>query len=308
MEVSVLIPTYNGARTIKDTLLSVINQTFSPKEIIILVDGSNDCTLEVLSFFKNQISVYVQENRGVANARNRLIQMAKGDILAFIDHDDIWHPKFLEIQIESLRKYKEAVASFTDHIIFKKEEGGYSWSIRTSQKNKIMAELIEPVNFLKRYNKSGIFGSMSYCCFRREALLHLGDDPFGNLRWAEDLLFFHKLPLIGSIIYIPLPLVAYRVHKENYSKNVIEGLESSVKNLEYLKKEYKRQPNRILRRTFNKILASKRRQYAKVLFGLGEVKKAQRQIFYSIKDCLDLLSISKSIGLLIVGSLVNKPQ
>src|SRR5258708_3302796 len=100
MKISVVIPAYNGARTIGATLNSVLKQTVQPDEILVLNDGSTDDTAVVLEQYQN-ITVLDQENRGVAHARNVLSQQSTGDLVAFLDQDDLWHPRYLEVQLRS---------------------------------------------------------------------------------------------------------------------------------------------------------------------------------------------------------------
>ncbi|MDH5811895.1 MAG: glycosyltransferase family A protein [Candidatus Methanomethylicaceae archaeon] len=127
MKISVVIPTYNSSKTIKMTLSSVLLQTVQPDEIIVIDDGSTDDTVLILENYKPTITIFQQTNRGVASARNVLCQKAKGDLIAFLDHDDIWHPKYLEIQKMQYHQYSNAVAFFTGHINFY-GYGEYHWT------------------------------------------------------------------------------------------------------------------------------------------------------------------------------------
>lgn len=102
--ISVIIPCYNSSKTIERAIESVINQTLLPKEIIVVDDCSNDNTLELLNNFKkknlkfNIVILSLEKNVGAASARNRAWDIAKYDFIAFLDSDDSWHNKKLEIQ------------------------------------------------------------------------------------------------------------------------------------------------------------------------------------------------------------------
>jgi glycosyltransferase involved in cell wall biosynthesis len=100
MKVSVVLPVYNGQRFIRETLDSVLNQTYPATEVIVVDDGSTDDSLEVLGKYGRDISVVKQENAGVSAARNRGAQVATGDWLAFVDQDDIWYAHKLESQLQ----------------------------------------------------------------------------------------------------------------------------------------------------------------------------------------------------------------
>lgn len=98
-QVSVIIPAYNGDRYIVQAVESVLGQTFTDYEIIIVDDGSTDETHQVLQPYFDTIRYVHQENRGVAAARNRGIQEAKGKFIAFLDQDDFFFPDKLAAQI-----------------------------------------------------------------------------------------------------------------------------------------------------------------------------------------------------------------
>ncbi|MGE5658360.1 MAG: glycosyltransferase [Actinomycetota bacterium] len=97
--VSVIIPSYNGERDIVQAIESVLNQTYTNYEIIVVNDGSTDNTRAVLSPYFNRIRYIEQENQGVAAARNRGIREAKGELIAFLDQDDYFLPEKLAAQV-----------------------------------------------------------------------------------------------------------------------------------------------------------------------------------------------------------------
>lgn len=94
---SVIIPLYNKQHYIEDTLNSILSQSFSDFEIVIVNDGSTDNSLEkVTAFTDNRIRLFTTENRGVSAARNFAMQQASGSYFAFMDADDFWYPQHLE--------------------------------------------------------------------------------------------------------------------------------------------------------------------------------------------------------------------
>ena len=100
--ISVIIPTYNSAVFLPEALQSVLSQTFLPQDVIVVDDGSTDDTEDVLEPFRRHIHYIRQENQGPAVARNRGIAEAKGDLIAFLDADDVWVPEKLERQVNVL--------------------------------------------------------------------------------------------------------------------------------------------------------------------------------------------------------------
>jgi Glycosyltransferases involved in cell wall biogenesis len=96
--ISVIIPTWNRASEVGKAIDSALAQTLAPLEIIVVDDGSTDATAEVLARYGDLIHVVRQRNQGVAAARNAGMAVARGELLAFLDSDDVWFPRKLELQ------------------------------------------------------------------------------------------------------------------------------------------------------------------------------------------------------------------
>ena len=99
VSVSAVIPAYNAEQFISDPIQSVLAQTYEIAEIIVVDDGSSDHTAEVAAGFP-RTRVIRQPNGGQAAARNTGVQAALGEWIAFLDHDDVWHPRKTEIQLK----------------------------------------------------------------------------------------------------------------------------------------------------------------------------------------------------------------
>lgn len=109
MKYSVVIPLYNKQRYIKSTLQSVLAQTYTDYEVIVVDDGSTDASLqEAERMQSDKIRVLHQENQGVAVARNTGIENAAGEYIAFLDADDKWNPSYLEEIDKIVRKYPQS--------------------------------------------------------------------------------------------------------------------------------------------------------------------------------------------------------
>lgn len=102
MKISVIIPVYNGARYLAETLDSVFAQTLAPHEVIIVDDGSTDESPAILRSFGDRLRVFRQTNQGVAAARNAGLVQVTGDAIAFIDQDDLWPQDRNRIMAEAL--------------------------------------------------------------------------------------------------------------------------------------------------------------------------------------------------------------
>jgi glycosyltransferase involved in cell wall biosynthesis len=101
--VSILIPAFNAEEWIADTLRSAIAQTWEPKEIIVVDDGSSDRTLEVARKFESdQLRVIAHEHQGAAAARNKALSLSHGEYIQYLDADDLMAPDKIARQLESL--------------------------------------------------------------------------------------------------------------------------------------------------------------------------------------------------------------
>ncbi|MBI4317608.1 MAG: glycosyltransferase family 2 protein [Chloroflexi bacterium] len=105
--VSVVVPVYNGDRYVADALESVVAQDYRPIEIVVVDDGSTDRTSEIALSLK-EVRYARQSNRGVSVARNVGISMSHGELIAFIDADDLWCPSKLSLQVSYLLDHHEA--------------------------------------------------------------------------------------------------------------------------------------------------------------------------------------------------------
>jgi glycosyltransferase involved in cell wall biosynthesis len=193
--VSVVIPTYNRAGVIERTIDDVLQQTYSPVEIVVVDDGSTDDTQARLAKYGKRIRVVSQENGGSSAARNRGIQEANGEIIAFQDSDDLWHPTKIERQVVLLRKLGSNIPCCICNAIFRFKEGPDSLTfdisvLRTSHEQGLW---LNPAEVLA--TRFLFFNQAA--AIRREALLQVGGyNP--TLRYLEDWELALKLALLGQ--------------------------------------------------------------------------------------------------------------
>lgn len=100
MKISVVIPAYNAASSIKATIESCLQQSYTPYEVIVVDDASTDDTVSITEAYKQVKLLQQPTNQGPSAARNRGWNEAGGDYIAFLDSDDTWHPKKLEIVLD----------------------------------------------------------------------------------------------------------------------------------------------------------------------------------------------------------------
>jgi GT2 family glycosyltransferase len=295
MRVSVVIPTYNAARTIRGTLDSVLRQSSSADEILVLDDGSTDETVSILRSYGDSISLLQQKNSGVAAARNTLCAHARGDLIAFLDHDDLWHPAYLETQQQSFAERSDLVASFTGHVNFHGYEA-YEWTGPPAARSPL--EIFGPVEFLTQYNlTSARFGSASFLCMPKAVLEEIGSEPF-QVSAADDAYLCTWLPLLGSVGYAPAPRVAYRIHQAAQSTQKLKAAELRIAVIDLMEPHYKRRAPAEMWQMFQEISAAKRRHCAKHLLGVGRADDARRHLRASLERSSEMASRAKSLGLL----------
>ena len=293
MTVSVLIATFNSSATIGATLESVFRQTAQPIEVLVLDDGSTDDTIEILRSYETRITMLFGPHKGVASARNELCRHALGDVMAFLDSDDIWHPSYLEYQLSLAKEYPQAIATFTGHVDFYGSET-FTWAndpLSTPQR----VEVIEPLKFFKRYNETtGTFGSMSYCCLPSPIIRSLGSEPF-QTNGADDFYLFNRALPKGAVVHASAPLVAYRLASGSISSDRVKNYGQRVLAFEMLEEQYSQLPDRRLRRAFTRAFGSHRRLFGKFLMGAGHTAEARSQLRLALQSARGIESVGKSL-------------
>lgn len=213
--VSIVIPTYNHARFLTSALQSVIEQTYSQWEALVINNFSEDNTEEVVRSFNDpRISLINFSNNGIiAAGRNEGIKRATGTFVAFLDSDDIWMPRKLELSLRALEAGADLVCHAENWV-------GGGLAPRTMQYGP--AEMATWHNLLLRQNCI----STSATTVRRSTLLAVGmfdEDP--SFVTAEDYELWMKIARAGHhIVFIPEVLGEYRRHDSNASGSVLRHL------------------------------------------------------------------------------------
>jgi glycosyltransferase involved in cell wall biosynthesis len=114
--VSVVIPTYNRLSKVIDAIESILKQTYRDFELWVVDDGSTDGTGEALKAFGKRLKYVSQDNGGVSAARNLGLRVSRGKYVAFLDSDDLWEPRKLEIQVECMEANPHFPLCYTDEV------------------------------------------------------------------------------------------------------------------------------------------------------------------------------------------------
>jgi glycosyltransferase involved in cell wall biosynthesis len=219
--VSVVIPAYNYARFLGETIQSVLDQTFRDFELIVVDDGSTDNTMEVVSSFKdNRIQYIYQENGGLSSARNTGIKASKGEYIAFLDSDDIWLPENLELKVKLLDSHPDAGLVCSDAYFFDNNTGanlGRSWHDpkRSHHRFDPVRATRQPLMEILRW---GFFIGPCATIVRRQVFIAVGyfDESISP---HEDWDLFVRIVQHFSIEIIDMQLLKVRVHSTSLSKN-----------------------------------------------------------------------------------------
>ena len=136
--ISVIVPCYNVEKYVKKAISSIINQTYENLEIIIIDDGSEDNTLNILKGFKqtdSRIRLIIQENLGQSAARNRGLDIAKGEYIAFVDSDDFIQPDMIYVLYSLIKKFNVEVSSCLHKIYTKEKDSKKYFPLMFEQKH-----------------------------------------------------------------------------------------------------------------------------------------------------------------------------
>jgi glycosyltransferase involved in cell wall biosynthesis len=220
--VSVVIPSYNHEKYIAQAVQSILNQSESDLELIVIDDGSSDRSLEILNGFKDsRLTVISQENQGAHAAINRGLGAAKGQYLAILNSDDVFHPKRLEYLTRALSRHPEVglIGSYLQVIDTVGNSLGIKhgyrdlnpWALTNPEWSFRQGEDLRVVQLAENY-----WSTTSNFVFTREWYDRVG--PFRPLRYVHDWDFALRIGQKAKLLMIPEPLISYRIHSSNTIK------------------------------------------------------------------------------------------
>ena len=207
--VSVVIPVFNGTNFLTEAINSVLSQTFTDYEVLVVDDGSTDGTWEIMQSYGDRIRGFRKPNGGVASALNLGIKEMRGRWFAWLSHDDLWLPEKLERQVAFLKAHPQFKACYTDFIIIN-DKGERLHVIDTPwyPREQAIRELFRGVYI----NGSTIFIERS--CFDQVGLFS------EKWRYNQDTQMWLRLLRHFEIGRVAEKLVKQRVHRAQESRNV----------------------------------------------------------------------------------------
>ncbi len=242
-KVSAVIPAYNREKTIRRCIDSVIAQTYPVFEIIVVDDGSTDQTLAVIKQeYGSAVRIIRQNHKGAQAARNAGIRAARGEYVAFLDSDDEWLPKKIELQVQELCKNADVVVSGNGYIQM-------DWksrvpSVYCGERSIVKGARTGTRKLMQMNGKSGyVYKAVlkdSFCNYNsllvsKKSLLDVGllDE---NVPSYQEWDLTISLTKQNQMAYIREPLFVYHLHDgETISKNPKKDIDGS----EYICEKYK---------------------------------------------------------------------
>jgi glycosyltransferase involved in cell wall biosynthesis len=223
LDVSVVIPCFNAGSYLAETLRSVLGQTFMPREILVVDDGSTDDSAQIASSFGGPVRVLQQKNQGESVARNVGIDAASGKWVAFLDADDIWEPTKLEEFDEVVRTSSDdLVCVHTDFYYFdENNERTYCSRPEVDPSENLFLAYLE--NWQLNTSTAIVLTDLARAIRFPESVQH-----------SEDMIFFAQVVLHGKIKPIRKPLAGYRRHARQQTKSAQHHVQSILSRLDWL--------------------------------------------------------------------------
>lgn len=273
--ISVIIPTYNCAEYVAQTLHGVVRQDWEDLEIIVVDDGSTDGTPGIAASYGSQVRLIVQDNAGVCAARNRGIEMATGEYICLLDHDDYWLPGKLHQQVRTLEGYPGAGVVYSSFQHWTRRSDGCFPAPETFSAERQVTDIDAAYSgWIYHLFLLDCWMLTSTAMFRREVFDRCGVfDP--TLPYSEDWDLWLRISRVYPFVKLKQATTLYRQHPQqgNRLNRTVdyrtELLRSAVAKWGFSSPD----GNAVTRREFHKRLASYHAE-----FGLGHLKGGRRAI------------------------------
>lgn len=225
--VSIIINNYNYADYLQEAINSALNQTYPYKEIIVVDDGSTDHSRQIIESYKERIIPIFKKNGGQASAMNEGIRVAKGEMIAFLDADDLWFPNKIERTVSTVENYENW--SFLRHDL--------NFLLNGNEKsNQTILNLPYGLKSNRIYLENILIDRLnaptSAMVVHKNALAQMGEIPEEDFRISADAYLYTHLPKYGEVITLGSSLGLYRIHGNNHyfgANKSLEGIEKTMK-------------------------------------------------------------------------------
>ncbi len=214
-KVSVVIPSYNHAAYLEQTVQSVFAQSFTDYEVLVIDDGSSDRSMELLLSYQDRLTVLSKENGGPASAKNMGLRRAVGEYIAFLDSDDLWSPDKLELQVRYLDDHRDVGLVFGDAVAFSENERGdhVETGRLTGAGHRMSFSGLFNVNFIPSCTVM-----VRSTCIDSVGMFEESRDLLGG----DDYELWLRIARRYRLGYIPRILAKYRLHGRNFLGGDVE--------------------------------------------------------------------------------------
>ena len=217
VKISVVIPAYNSAQSIERAVNSVLAQTRPPEEIIVVDDGSVDNTADILKSFGDKVKYIRQENAGASCARNTGINAAAGNWIAFLDADDEWLPKKLELQTNALGQNPDAVWCTGNFYRCLCDQKRRALDINTAKITPLV-KTDGSMDFFKAFLRDA-YGCTDTVIVKKDVLLEAGRFYPSQTLFDDMDLWLRIAYLYPEIIFVNEPLAVYHMSTKSLSQH-----------------------------------------------------------------------------------------
>ncbi len=214
---SVVVPSFNTANYLGETIESVLSQSYPNVELIVVDDGSTDESPEVIRRYGDRIKSVLQSNQGVAAARNRGISMSSGEFIAFLDCDDVWHADKLARQMPLMRD--PTVGMVYSGLQYIDGSGQPLGTMLTGKRGHVLRDMAMLENV-------GVPACGSSALVRRKCLDEVGLFDT-EMSYSADWDLWRRIACRYKIEIVPEPLVRYRIRRGSMTRDVA-GLERDM--------------------------------------------------------------------------------
>lgn len=214
--ISIITASYNYEQYIGETIQSVLNQTYTDWELIIVDDCSTDNSIEVIKSFKDErIKLFRnKKNLGLKGTVKRGVEEAKGDWVVFLESDDMITPDYLEKKVQIVEQYPDVSLIFNDCEFFGDEKRVETFNTALARTRTILREKIYPCEMFYNFYHSNKIFTFSAVMVKREELLKVNYEP--KLDCLLDWHLWIQLAYSNKFYYIPQKLTLWRLHENSY--------------------------------------------------------------------------------------------
>lgn len=277
-KVSVLMSVYNGSRYLEESVESILNQTFTDFEFIIIDDGSTDESLSILKHYSQQdsrIQLITQPNIGLTKTLNKALALAQGEFIARMDADDISMPERFDRQVEYLENHPNCVALGCDVLQIDMDGAPICQMGVLLAHNEIEAQLLQ--------GRGGVIRHPAVM-MRRDALVAIAGYR-DNFQTAQDLDLYLRLAERGKLANLPEVLLKYRIHIASVNFAKYEQQTQDVRTM--LEQAYAKRglemPEDLLQRRYQKLTPSDHyRVWAQMALRGKNFSTARKHVFASL--------------------------